>query len=100
MTGLNFPAFQGMRSVDETISPVRSGNPFVRSYILYNHQNGSRGAGRSALKAKLPNWAISLPTESRLRVTMESVSFRTTTAFNNGGMGVVLMLIALYATWW
>ncbi len=31
---------------------------------------------------------------------MESVSFRTTTAFNNGGMGVVLMLIALYATWW
>ncbi|RYD59990.1 MAG: sodium transporter [Sphingomonadales bacterium] len=34
------------------------------------------------------------------RVTMEGVTFRTTTAFNIGGVGVILILIALYATWW
>ena len=34
------------------------------------------------------------------RVMMEGVSFRTTNAFNIGGLGVVLILIALYATWW
>jgi len=34
------------------------------------------------------------------RVTMEGVSFRTTGAFNVAGIGVILILIALYATWW
>lgn len=34
------------------------------------------------------------------RVTMEGVSFRTTTTFNIAGVGVILILIALYATWW
>ena len=34
------------------------------------------------------------------RVTMEGVSFRTSNAFNIGSIGVVLILIALYATWW
>jgi SSS family solute:Na+ symporter len=34
------------------------------------------------------------------RVTMEGVSFRTPSVFNIGGLGVILILIALYATWW
>jgi SSS family solute:Na+ symporter len=34
------------------------------------------------------------------RVTMEGVSFRTPNVFNIGGLGVILILIALYATWW
>jgi SSS family solute:Na+ symporter len=34
------------------------------------------------------------------RVTMEGVTFRTTGAFNIAGIGVILILIALYATWW
>jgi solute:Na+ symporter, SSS family len=34
------------------------------------------------------------------RVTMEGVSFRTSTVFNTAGVGVILVLIALYATWW
>jgi SSS family solute:Na+ symporter len=34
------------------------------------------------------------------RVTMEGVSFRTPAVFNIGGIGVILILIALYATWW
>lgn len=34
------------------------------------------------------------------RVTMEGVSFRTTGGFNAAGVGVILILIALYATWW
>lgn len=34
------------------------------------------------------------------RVTMEGVSFRTTGSFNIAGVGVILILIALYATWW
>ncbi|MEN2787241.1 sodium/solute symporter [Sphingomonas qilianensis] len=33
-------------------------------------------------------------------VTMQGVSFRTSGAFNIGALGVVLILIALYATWW
>jgi len=33
-------------------------------------------------------------------VTMEGVSFRTPNVFNIGGLGVILILIALYATWW
>jgi SSS family solute:Na+ symporter len=34
------------------------------------------------------------------RVTMEGVSFRTSGSFNIAGVGVILILIALYATWW
>ena len=34
------------------------------------------------------------------RVQMDGVSFRTPTVFNVGGIGVILILIALYATWW
>jgi SSS family solute:Na+ symporter len=34
------------------------------------------------------------------RVTMEGVSFRTPAVFNIGGLGVILILIALYASWW
>jgi SSS family solute:Na+ symporter len=34
------------------------------------------------------------------RVTMEGVSFRTPAVFNIAGLGVILILIALYATWW
>jgi len=34
------------------------------------------------------------------RVTMEGVTFKTHTVFNVGALGVVLILIALYAAWW
>ncbi len=34
------------------------------------------------------------------RITMEGVRFGTSTGFNVAGVGVVLILIALYATWW
>lgn len=34
------------------------------------------------------------------RITMEGVSFRTTSAFNIASLGVILVLVALYATWW
>ena len=34
------------------------------------------------------------------RITMQGVSFHTTTGFNAGGVAVILILIALYATWW
>jgi SSS family solute:Na+ symporter len=34
------------------------------------------------------------------RVTMEGVSFRTPAVFNIGAVGVILILLALYATWW
>lgn len=34
------------------------------------------------------------------RVTMEGVGFRTSAAFNIAGLGVILILFALYATWW
>nr|WP_295113660.1 sodium/sugar symporter [uncultured Caulobacter sp.] len=33
-------------------------------------------------------------------VTLEGVSYRTSTGFNIAGVGVILILIALYATWW
>jgi solute:Na+ symporter, SSS family len=33
-------------------------------------------------------------------ITMEGVSFRTTTGFNVGAVIIILILIALYATWW
>jgi SSS family solute:Na+ symporter len=34
------------------------------------------------------------------RVTMEGVSFKTPNVFNVAGIGVILILIALYYTWW
>ena len=34
------------------------------------------------------------------RVTMEGVTFETPPIFNIAGVGVILILIALYATWW
>jgi SSS family solute:Na+ symporter len=34
------------------------------------------------------------------RITMEGVSFRTTAAFNIAAVIVLLVLVALYATWW
>jgi SSS family solute:Na+ symporter len=33
-------------------------------------------------------------------VTLEGVSYKTSTSFNIAGVGVILILIALYATWW
>ena len=33
-------------------------------------------------------------------ITTSDVSFRTTTSYNAGTVGVILILIALYATWW
>jgi len=33
-------------------------------------------------------------------VTLEGVSYRTTNGFNIAGLGVILILVALYATWW
>mgnify|MGYP003578635211 FL=1 len=37
---------------------------------------------------------------SASRITMEGVTFHTPAAFNVTGVGVILILIALYATWW
>jgi SSS family solute:Na+ symporter len=34
------------------------------------------------------------------RITMQGVVFRTTTGFNVASLGIVLILVALYATWW
>jgi SSS family solute:Na+ symporter len=34
------------------------------------------------------------------RITMDGVSFATPSVFNVGALGVVLILIALYASWW
>jgi SSS family solute:Na+ symporter len=34
------------------------------------------------------------------RISMAGVSFRTPLVFNLGGLGVILILVALYATWW
>ena len=33
-------------------------------------------------------------------VTLEGVSYKTSTGFNIAGIGVILILIALYTTWW
>ncbi len=33
-------------------------------------------------------------------VDLNGVSFKTTSGFNIGAIGVVLILIAIYATWW
>ncbi|WP_454714166.1 sodium/sugar symporter [Caulobacter segnis] len=33
-------------------------------------------------------------------VTLEGVNYKTSTGFNIAGIGVILILIALYATWW
>jgi SSS family solute:Na+ symporter len=38
-------------------------------------------------------------TESN-RVTMEGVTFKSGSVFNIGALGVILILIALYASWW
>jgi SSS family solute:Na+ symporter len=38
--------------------------------------------------------------EEKNVVSMEGVSFKTPGVFNIGGLGVILILIALYATWW
>jgi SSS family solute:Na+ symporter len=40
------------------------------------------------------------PRRGSNRVTTEGVSFATPTVFNIGALGVVLILVALYATWW
>ncbi|WP_445376375.1 sodium/sugar symporter [Niveispirillum fermenti] len=34
------------------------------------------------------------------RISMQGISFTTPTTFNIAGIGVILILIALYATWW
>jgi SSS family solute:Na+ symporter len=47
--------------------------------------------------------AISLTFKARgdaNRITMQGVTFATPTTFNVAGVGVILILIALYATWW
>ncbi len=47
--------------------------------------------------------AVSLAAPARKErnlVTMEGVGFATPNVFNIGGLGVILILIALYATWW
>jgi SSS family solute:Na+ symporter len=36
----------------------------------------------------------------RDRIVTSDVSFGTSTSFNVMGLGVILILIALYATWW
>jgi SSS family solute:Na+ symporter len=33
-------------------------------------------------------------------VSLEGVSYKTTSGFNIAGLGVILILVALYATWW
>ena len=49
--------------------------------------------------AVLVSIARPAPRASNL-ITMEGVSYRTPPSFNIGALGVVLVLIALYATWW
>ena len=44
--------------------------------------------------------ASSQPTASRNAITLEGVSTKTSTLFNIAAVGVILILIALYATWW
>ena len=39
------------------------------------------------------------PAENNL-ITMQGVSFRTTTGFNVAAVVIIAILIALYATWW
>ena len=33
-------------------------------------------------------------------VSLEGVSYKTTTGFNIAGLGVIVILIVLYALWW
>lgn len=41
------------------------------------------------------------PTRKEVNVvSLDGVSYRTTNGFNIAGLGVILILIALYATWW
>ena len=47
--------------------------------------------------------AVSLARPAKVQVStvsLEGVSYRTSTLFNIAGLGVILILIALYATWW
>ena len=47
--------------------------------------------------------AVSLARPARAErnlISMEGVSFHTPAAFDIGGLGVILILVALYATWW
>lgn len=47
--------------------------------------------------------ALSLAVRARAdanRVTLEGVDFRTTKGFNAASLAIVLILVALYATWW
>lgn len=49
--------------------------------------------------AVLVSLARPAPRASNL-ITMEGVSYRTPPSFNIGALGVILVLIALYAAWW
>ena len=40
------------------------------------------------------------PNTTDSSVSLDQVSFETTKSFNVAGVGVVLILTALYATWW
>ena len=45
--------------------------------------------------------SLASPADSKAnRITTHDVSFRTSTAFNIGALGVVLVLTALYSLWW
>lgn len=45
--------------------------------------------------------SLAWPAESKAnRITTHDVSFRTSTAFNIGALGVVLVLVGLYSVWW
>jgi solute:Na+ symporter, SSS family len=47
------------------------------------------------------SFSLLLPARAeRNSISMESVRFRTPAGFNLGGLGVILILVALYATWW
>jgi SSS family solute:Na+ symporter len=49
--------------------------------------------------AMLVSLARPAPAE-RNRISGEGVSYATSTGFNIGALGVILILVALYATWW
>jgi SSS family solute:Na+ symporter len=44
--------------------------------------------------------SVAMPAPTGNRVTMEGVRFATPAAFNLAGLAIILILIALYATWW
>ena len=37
---------------------------------------------------------------SALKVQLDGISYRTSTAFNLAGLGVIAFLILVYAIWW